>query len=154
MRLKDYMLGMIIIGAFVLCISGFMNTLANDYYGTDLEQDKYNITTFSKVNTIFNDWNKTAAALEQIKGTDEETEYPDYLPKTFKRIKDIIFGSANAVGSATKGIVGTMTLGFTLITGIGADIIGIPHWVINVLLAGITILIVLILTKVLTGRDI
>lgn len=145
MNLKEYIIGILVISLGMLAITGFLNSLASvDYYNVDVVGGN-NYSIYNKVDRITEDFKNVQSNLSAIPAEKGDAGFPTYTIGLFKNAKNILFGS-------TAGIIGALTLGVTMVTDIGANL-DFPPSIIAAIVGMVTVLIVLMLFKILFGRD-
>ena len=144
-NLQHYIIGILIVSAFGLAIYTPLNELGGEnYYNVPIE-DLSN--TFDKIDIILTDFNKSKTGLEGITTSKQENlAFFTGVADLFANGKDIIFGT-------TAGIIGTLGLGFDMLTDF-TKIIGInfPDWLFSVLSAMLIVIIVFMAYKLLRGK--
>ncbi len=145
-NIKHFIFGLLIVSGFVLAIYEPLKELGGSEVYNVPVQDLTN--TFSKVDEIYQDFNKTKTGLEGITTSKQENlAFFTGVADLFGNTKDIIFGT-------TAGIAGSLTLGFDILKDFTLIIGGyFPDWLFPLLGAMLTVLVVMMAVRALRGKD-
>lgn len=144
MKMTDYMIGMLIMGACFLSLYGVLSHLAApENYNIDVD-DNYK-DTYNKIDEITKDFNQTKNAIIGTTG-DKDTSYLT-LPIDFFR------NTINAVFGTVKGIKGTLEFGFEMISSFVTDL-HLPDWAGGLLTGCLVVLVVGMLLYIFIGRKV
>lgn len=163
MKFQSYLIGMLIISAIAFGLDNFMTDLGDPltpddktdaaFYGVDDVRDGYDYKIFQKVDQINEDWNYTLTKINQMTGSDQDTEYEDYRVGLWQRTKDFVLGAGGATLGGAKAVTGTLSLGTTMLAGATSKITHLPQEIVSVLYGILVILLGLQVWKFITGRE-